>query len=120
MIVSAFYGRGKKHAWEVWNKFSAVTEVFTKISQAPNSIPENIMGLAEQFVVLLYPNSLEYVATVDKARSKLFQFGGKDFDHLPPPQNAFKHHVQSTQQVTYGVELYKNVQQCLHLYFGHM
>ena len=45
--VSAFYGRGKKHAWEVWNKFSAVTEVFPKISQAPDSVPENIMGLAE-------------------------------------------------------------------------
>ena len=119
--VSAFYGRGKKHAWEVWNKFSAVTEVFTKISQAPDSIPQNIMGLAEKFVVLLYPNSLAYyVATVGKARSKLFQFGCKDFDHLTPPQNAFKHHVQPTQQVTYGVKLYKNVQQCLHLYFGYM
>ena len=62
------------------------------------------MGLAEQFVVLLYSKSLEYVATVDKARSELFQFGGKDFDHLCPPHNALKHHVQSTHQVTYGVK----------------
>ena len=78
------------------------------------------MGLAEQFVVLLYSKSLEYVATVYKARSELFQFGGKDFDHVPPPHNAFKHHVQPTHQVTYGVKPYKNVQQCLHLFFGHM
>ena len=92
--VSAFYGRGKKHAWEVWNKFPAVTEAFTHLSQAPDSIPKNIMGLVEQFVVRLYSNTLENVTTVNKARFELFQFGGKDFDHLPPTQNALKHHVQ--------------------------
>ena len=27
--VSTFYGRGKKQAWKVWNKFPAVTEAFT-------------------------------------------------------------------------------------------
>ena len=91
----------------MWNKFSAVTEVFAKISQAPDSISENIMGLAEQFVVLLYSKSLEYVATVDKARSEWFQFGGKNFDHLLPSHNALKHRVQPTHQVTYGVKLYK-------------
>ena len=76
------------------NKFPAVTEAFTHISQAPDSIPENIMSLVEQFVVRLYSNTLENVTTVNKARFELFQFGGNDFDHLPPTQNALKHHVQ--------------------------
>ena len=48
----------------------------------------------EQFLVRLYSNTLENVTTVNKASFELFQFGGNDFDHLPPTQNALKHHVQ--------------------------
>ena len=54
------------------------------------------MSLVEQFVVrLYYYNTLENViTTVNKGRFELFRFGGKDFDHLPPTQNALKHRVQ--------------------------
>ena len=39
--VSAFYGRGKKHAWDVWSEFPPVTKAFCYISHSPEGIPDS-------------------------------------------------------------------------------
>ena len=92
--VSAFYGRGKKHAWDIWSKFPAVTEAFRFISHSPEGIPDSILQLIEQFVVRTYTSTLENVNNVNRARYELFQFQAKSFDDLPPTQNALKLHIQ--------------------------
>ena len=90
--VSAFYGIGKKGPWQVWKEFPEVTEAFSYISSVHVDIPENIMSLIEQFVVRIY-GTFDEVSTVNKARYELFHFRGKDFDHLPPTQNALRLHI---------------------------
>ena len=53
-----------------------------------------MMKLLEEFVVRLYSCSLDEVTTVNRARYELFHFLGKDFDNLPPTQNALDHHIR--------------------------
>ena len=50
----------------------------------------------EEFIVRIYSSSLDGVTSVNQARYELFQFGGKDFDHLPPTKDALKQHLLRT------------------------
>ena len=52
--VSAFHGKGKKSAWQVWNVFEEATEVFRKLGNVPETISDDDKQILEQFVVILY------------------------------------------------------------------
>ncbi len=72
--TSAFFGKGKKSAWETWNAYPEVTETFMYMSTHPHMSltkeSQHFQNL-ERFTVVLYDraSSLE---SVDKARKELF------------------------------------------------
>ena len=93
--VSAFYGRGKKHAWDVWIWLPSVTEAFCFISHSSAGILASILQLIEQFVVCTTnTGALDNVSNVNRVRYEMFQFQGKSLDDLPPTQNSLKLHIQ--------------------------
>ena len=91
--VSAFFGKGKKSAWETWQKLPEVTFAFQLLSGSPLDEPivqENIKNLIDMFVCILYNFNL---SEVDQARLEGFYYKGLDFDHLPPSSVALQQHV---------------------------
>ena len=52
--VSAFCGRGKKTAWNIWKVFPEVTSAFEEFLLMQADISESAMAVLERFVVLLY------------------------------------------------------------------
>ena len=50
--VSAFFGRGKKSAWETWKTFPEATDGFVAIGSYPPIITDDIIARLERFVVL--------------------------------------------------------------------
>ena len=92
-IVSAFYGKGKKTAWQLWKQFPEVTWAFQRLAGAPPEapkIPEDTMRVLEQFVARLHHLD---TAGVDAARFEGFCYKGLDFDHLPPSSDALRLHI---------------------------
>ena len=55
--MPAFHGKGKKSAWQVWNVFEEVTEVFRKLGNLPETLSDDDKLILEQFVVILYDRS---------------------------------------------------------------
>ena len=51
------------------------------------------MAVLEKLVVKMYAPSLTEVTSVNRARFEMFHYSGKDFDHLPPTQDALRLHV---------------------------
>ena len=90
---SAFYGVGKKTAWSAWRDFPEATDALVYISSTPEEVPDNIMAVLEKLVVKMYAPSLTEVTSVNRARFEMFHYSGKDFDHLPPTQDALRLHV---------------------------
>ena len=91
--VSAFFGKGKKTAWEVWQQFPDVTWALQRLSGAPPTtptIPDEVMATMEEFVARVY--GIDAVG-VDKARLEGFYHKGLDFDHLPPCSDALELHL---------------------------
>ena len=91
--VSAFYGITKKRAWLVWKDNPKFTPAFQALSNPSPDIPPLMMKLLEEFAVLIYSSTLDS-NTVNRARYELFHFAGKDFDNLPPTQNALHLHIR--------------------------
>lgn len=48
--VSFFAGKGKKKAWEVWQTFPQVTEVFISLADGPDAVTDAWMETLERFV----------------------------------------------------------------------
>ena len=69
--MSAFRGKGKKSAWQVWNVFEEATEVFPKLGNLLATISDDDKQILEQFVVILYDRS-SAVKRVNEARLDLF------------------------------------------------
>ena len=90
---SAFYGISKNKAWSVWQDNPQFTNAFMFLSRPVGDIPSDISAQIEEFVVRLYLSN-EDIVTVNKARYELFQFSGKDFDNIPPTQDALKQHIR--------------------------
>ena len=86
---SAFYGVGKKRAWSVWQEFPEATNAPMHISTTPEEVHARIMAVLEELVVRMYSSSLSAITSVNKARFEMFHYGGKDFDHIPPTQDAW-------------------------------
>ena len=53
-VVSLFYGRGKKSAWNAWRVCPTMTTVFMQLADLPTQVSEESLREIERFVVVLY------------------------------------------------------------------
>ena len=72
--TSAFFGKGKKSAWEAWKSYPDVTQAFLGIARQPHDpVTEESLNfkLLERYTVVLYDrtSSLKFV---NEARRELF------------------------------------------------
>ena len=91
--VSAFHGKGKKSAWQVWNVFEEATEVFRKLGNLPATISDDDKQILEQFVVILYDQS-SAVKRVNEARLDLFAHRQESYEMIPPTESALIEHTK--------------------------
>ena len=102
--TSAFFGRGKKSAWEAWNCYHDVTHAFTTMALLPYTkvdVDARHFQLLERFTVILYDKTSN-LQHVNEARKELFCQKGKTMDRLPPTQDALLQHLKRV--VEYGAE----------------
>ncbi len=84
----------KKSAWETWNAYLEVTEIFMYMSTHPHMSltkeSQHFQNL-ERFTVVLYDraSSLE---SVDEARKELFCQKNRTMESIPPTQDALLQH----------------------------
>ena len=93
--TSAFYGKGKKTAWSVWQSMPELTLPLQLLS-SPLPTIEMIMThtpTLQRFVMKLYGVSEDNITTVDGARLYLFLHKGRDFNHIPPSSDALHQHI---------------------------
>ena len=63
------------------------------LSQAPNSIPEEVMSTVERFTILLY-NRTSSQLNIDEARLELFTKKGRGMEQIPPTKDALVQHLK--------------------------
>lgn len=90
--VSFFSGKGKKSAWDVWNVFPEITNVFASLTVTPGGFSNDIASI-ERFVVLLYSRTSSQ-ASVNKARQELFSRNARTLENIPPTQAALLQHTK--------------------------
>ena len=100
--TSAFFGKGKKSAWAVWQSLPELTVPLLLIS-SPNTTTQDAlvqnMATFEKFVVKMYGLS-DDISGVDEARHHLFLHKAKDFTQMPPSSDAlFLHLLRVSYQV---------------------
>ena len=91
--VSAFCGIGKKTAWEVWMTSDIFKSLFSRLSQSPSQISEDDVKSLERFVVLLYKRT-STLQNVNETRKRLFAFGNRQLENIPPTSSALLQHVK--------------------------
>ena len=91
--VSAFCGIGKKTAWEAWRASYIFKSLFSRLSQSPSQISEDDVKSLERFVVLLYKRT-STLQNVNEARKRLFAFGNRQLENIPPINSALLQHVE--------------------------
>ena len=94
--TSAFFGRGKKTAWEAWKSYQDVTRAFTFMALHPYTeidVDAEHFQLLERLTIVMYDktSSLE---CVDEARKEIFCQKGKTMERLPPTQDALLQHLK--------------------------
>ena len=88
--MSAFFGRGKKTAWEAWMAYPEVTSVFQSMSHFPDNVEQYISAL-ERYTVLLYDRTSS-CDLVNECRKTLFAQKSRSLDNIPPTQAALLEH----------------------------
>ena len=91
--TSAFAGRGKKTAWDIWSVFPEISDTFKALSDSPEEISSQNMAHIERFVVLMYSKTSSE-STVNNARQKLFYQGSRSLENILPTQVALLQHVK--------------------------
>lgn len=89
-VVSAFRGRGKKTAWDIWRVYPEVTGAFLQML-VPGSVDEQVMDIIQRFVVLLYDKTSD-IMRVNEARKALFTRKGRSIENIPPTEAALLEH----------------------------
>ena len=90
---SSFKGIGKKTAWETWGVFPEVTRVFQSLSQCPEELTEEQLGVVQRFTILMYKRTSNLVK-VNEARLQLFTQGQRQIDNIPPTKAALAEHTR--------------------------
>lgn len=93
--TSAFFGKGKKTAWSVWQSMPEITLPLQLLSSPLPTIEmiRTHTPVLERFVTKLYGISDENITTVDAARLYLLFHKGRHFDHMPPSSDALHQHL---------------------------
>ena len=92
--TSSFANVGKKTAWDVWNTFNEVTQVFQQLSSTPSmSVLSDVLPVLERYTVLMYDRTSS-CATVDAARKDLFTRKGRELECIPPTSDALRQHAK--------------------------
>ena len=93
--TSAFFGKGKKSAWAVWQSFPDLTVALQALAQSSPCLQTltTHTPVLEKFVTRLYGVSDNEITTVDAARRHLFLHRGKDFLQMPPGSDALHQHL---------------------------
>ena len=93
--TSAFFGKGKKTAWAVWQSLPDLTFPLQLLS-CPNPslhLLSTHRDVLQLFVTQLYGVFDNDITTVDAARRHLFLHKGKDFLHMPPGSYALQQYL---------------------------
>ena len=92
---AAFFNKGKKHAWNVWNTYPAATKLFRMLSTPIEDADElkSCDRVLHGFVNRLY-GIKDVNMTVDEARLESIVYGGKDFTNIPPSSDALNQKVR--------------------------
>lgn len=87
-VVSAFNGKGKKSAFEVWNAFPEATAGFLA---ALRGDVDTGFPAVEKFVVALYDRTSDST-DVNECRRKLFTRKARPLESIPPTRDALFQH----------------------------
>ena len=95
--VSAFYGIGKKKAWNVWEELSkssdVLDQIFIDLTSRPESVSADQKSSLEKYVAsLYYPNS--GADNIDKCRELMILQKVCDPQKLPPASSALFYHIK--------------------------
>ena len=93
--VSAFFGKGKKSAFSVWQTYPELTLPLQLLAGPCPTVEmvERHLPRLEMFAVRLYGLNEEQASSVDEARLYLIKHQGKSFDKMPPSSDAFYQHI---------------------------
>eukprot|EP00745_Piridium_sociabile_P012394 TRINITY_DN190_c0_g1_i6.p1 TRINITY_DN190_c0_g1~~TRINITY_DN190_c0_g1_i6.p1 ORF type:complete len:743 (+),score=169.21 TRINITY_DN190_c0_g1_i6:247-2475(+) len=109
--TSAFFGKGKKSAWEAWNAYVEVTEAFNNFMNHPYmTVTVNCkqFQLLERFTVIIY-NKTSNLDSVNEARRELFSQKNRPMEKIPPTQEAL---LQHTLRAVYQAGIWATSDQC--------
>ena len=94
--TSAFFGKGKKAAWEAWKCFPEVSTAFTTIALDPFThldLASPIFTLLQRYTVVIYSKNSN-VEFVDEARMESFCHGNKTMENIPPTADCLLQHAR--------------------------
>uniref|UniRef100_A0A7M5XM76 AWS domain-containing protein n=2 Tax=Clytia hemisphaerica TaxID=252671 RepID=A0A7M5XM76_9CNID len=92
--VSFFSGRGKKNAWNTWQKFDDLTTCLLSLIGKPSiQVVESSFPTIERFIVLLYDRTSQDTE-VNVLRKHLFAIKGRSLECIPPTQDALFEQVK--------------------------
>ena len=94
--TSAFKGKGKKSAWQAWQAYDEVTNIFCHLADHPFLTIEehsDMFAHIERLIVLLYDKS-SVSSSVNSTRKELFCQKKVSMERLPPTKNALLNHVK--------------------------
>ena len=80
-------------AWETWGVFPEVTREFQSLSQCPEELTEEQLGVVQRFTILMYKRTSNLVK-VNEARLQLFTQGQRQIDNMPPTKAALAEHTR--------------------------
>ena len=92
-IVSAFRHKAKKTAFQTWNVFPEVSDVFAKLSKYPPVITSDDQEVIEQFVITMYDRSSSFT-DIDAVRLDMFGHKQRSYDSIPPTRAALTEHTK--------------------------
>ena len=81
--ASKFNGRGEKSAWNMWEEFPDITNVFSRLSLGSADIADDDLTLIERFAVLLSVR-IGSTASVNGGNCWLFRKKDRSVDNCPP------------------------------------
>ena len=93
--VSAFFGRGKKTAWDAWTAFPEVNKALKEMNTLEKfeDLSQVSLSLVERFVVLIYDKT-STMFSVNQARKELFCRKQRSISNLPPTSAALHQHIK--------------------------
>ena len=94
--TSAFWGKGKKSAWEACKSYPDVTKAFLNIARYPHNpvtMESPDFMLLERYTVVLYDRTSS-LKSINEARRELFCQKSKTMETIPPTQDALLQHCK--------------------------